>query len=173
MVMGKHFVQGHTYFSSRIHQAFAERYKFITILRDPVERYLSHYYFDLNKNTYMGIREPLEVFVETERGRKAGLIFARYFGDWSDNKTLDTATLVARAKENLHKFAAVGRIENLAPFEHQLRANVGIRVGFGHANKGEARENEREPLPAALRARIEALCASDQEIFDYVGRTWG
>jgi len=166
MACDTRYICGHFSFSERAYQAFGHRYKYITILRDPIDRYLSHYYFNARKKTDSPwkIDQSLAEFVESERGAEAGADFVKYFGGVREDGDYHSREAIDLAKGNLQRFAVVGVLENLADFEKQLVQKCGLKIRVGHANKTPGRRDQK--IDADLHRRIESICASDLELYE-------
>ena len=153
---------------------FGEQYRFVTILREPVSRYISHYFWDFQgPEEWARIEVPLEEFVESEQGARYGVAFGEFYSSLPADSDFGSADAVAAAKQNLHKFAAVGFLENMAGFQNKLKDALGVSVNIRHQNKGKVQERtKRQVVTPELRRRIEELCAPDIEIYDYARRTF-
>jgi hypothetical protein len=155
------YVQGHVHFDRRLYEAYRHSHRFVTLLRDPVERYLSQYYYDFGRNNRNRIDVPLETFVDTPRGIATGRVFLNYFGE-THREGLTEARHVDRAKANLELFTVTGLLDELDVFAEQVRHRLGVKLRIGHVNKGHRR---RQPISDELRGRIRERCAVDIEIY--------
>jgi hypothetical protein len=158
----------HVRFSEKAHDHFSDRYKFVTVLRNPVDRFISHYFWACNKPGAHGrIEEELEAFLETERARRLGATMVEYLCGLPKEVAPYSDEAVASAIANLAKFDVVGDIGDVPALEAKLREALGVRVSIGHENK--RRPTTRQPSQAtddpALRARVETLCAPDATVY--------
>lgn len=166
---GVRCIAAHVRFSERAYEQFGHRYKFITILREPVSRYISHYFWDLDgPEEWARISVGLDEFVETEQGRRYGLLFGENFSGLPSDSDFGSEQAVEAAKRNLDKFAAIGFLEDMPAFERKLKAELGIGISIRHENKGKAPDQtKKRVVTPEVRRRIEELCASDIEIYRY------
>lgn len=158
----------HVRFSAPAHRLFADKYKFITLLREPVGRFISHYFYSHGKPwAHANIEEDLTAFLETERARRFGAMYVEYFCGLPKEADLTAPASIASAKANLRKFDLIGRLDRMAAFEQNLREVLGVKIRIGHDNKARQDADTRKSIVTPeLRARIEQLCAPDLEIWE-------
>ncbi|MEW6753415.1 MAG: hypothetical protein AB1505_20895 [Candidatus Latescibacterota bacterium] len=168
------FVWAHVEFSETAHRLFGGRYRFVTLLRDPVERYLSNYYYDFGSPSPFAIREPLEEFVESERGAQLGRRFCQFYSGLPPDRAADTALAVRLAQQNLHRFAVVGFLHDTPGFVEQLGQLVGSRLRMGHTNRGRRpASGPQQEVSPPTRERIRVLCQPDVEVYEYALKHFG
>lgn len=166
-----HYVVGHIPFSKAAYKRFSSRYRFISILRDPVERFVSHYFHSYEREDYSRIVLPLEEFVETEDARRLGATYVAYLSGlpWTADFRTDEATSAAQA--NVEKLDCVGFVSDVVDFANRLQGVLGIRLRIGHENRGKAAGvSYRERLDPRLVERISDVCAPDMRVFDHASR---
>lgn len=170
MHCGVRCIAAHVGFSERAHQAFAGHYAFVTLLRDPVERFLSHYHHSFGRDDHSRIDLPLEAFVETPLARSFGTRYAEYFRGTPSLEALDARDTIEAAKRNLERLSVVGFMDSLDIFTAQMRSVLRIRISIGHENRGRRPAAATQSLSPALRAKIESICAPDIEIYAHAQR---
>ena len=159
-------VSAHVRFSAAAHAPFAGRYKFVTILREPVARFWSHYHWSHGKpHAHARIEEPFEAFLETERARRLGASYAEYFRGLPKDADFRSGEAIDAAVANLGRFDAVGRLDDLPAFEEGLRRVLRVRIRVGHENRGRPSEERSAADRPDLRARTAELCAPDLAIW--------
>lgn len=158
----------HVRFSMAAYERFHESYKFITVLRDPVKRFVSHYHWSHGKpHTHARIDDDFERFLDSPRARRIGATFVEYLCGLPKETPTDSDEAIGAAVVNLGKFAVVGAIEDVPVFESDTKAALGVRVKVGHENRGRpAAKRASELENPDLRARIEALCAPDIAVWN-------
>ena len=164
------FATGHFHCPPSLVTAFKDDWKFTTVLRHPVERWISGYVYDRHKSSSLQgkVDVSVEAFLESERGRYSGMTYLAYFSDIP--KTPDAGdhdTFVDQAKANLDNFALVGQLERLPDFLSSFSKLSGKPLKMKHVNKtprndikGEIRSNER------LMQRIEEVCQPDIKLYN-------
>jgi hypothetical protein len=161
-------VAAHIPFSEVAFDTFSDRYAFGTILRDPVERFISNYYWSNTRPASdRRIDEPFEDFLETPQAVRLGSTYVRYF---SGNPAHDpfTGRDVDRAIENLRRLHCVGFLDDLRTFEAALLRLTGRRLRIGKENVRNTGGKRQKILSGPLREKVLATCAADQAIWDAV-----
>lgn len=162
-----HGLSLHVRFSNIAYERFRETYKFVTILREPVARFISHYHWSHGKpDAHARIEEDFTAFLETERAKRLGATYVEYFGGLPKDADITSEAAVAAAIENLGKFDVVGDLAALGGFESDIRKSLRVRVRIGHENARKKSGGRKELDDPEMRARIEALCAPDIAVWN-------
>lgn len=159
----------HVPFSRAAYDEFSGRYKFITLLREPVSRFLSHYNWSHNRPQAHGhIPEDFDTFLATRRARAMGAEFVEIFSDLPVGTDLRSTESIDRAVQHLAGFDIVGRLDDLDGFAIGIRQTLGVRVRIGHENKTsrEANNVTRASLGEAQLAQVREICAPDIEVWN-------
>lgn len=161
-------VAAHVPFSNAAFDRFATGYSFVTLLRDPVDRFISHYYWNHDRpDAHFRISEAFEAFLESERASALGSTYVRYFcGEPGEKFT--RRTHVDSAIRNLHRMDFVGFLDDLAQFQTKLRAITGKRLAIGSENVGNTRARRDAILSGPLRDRVLEVCAPDRDVWEAV-----
>lgn len=155
----------------------------VTVLRDPVDRFISVYYYwrQLHEGGRMewGPRTAAAMSLEE---------FAGYFGEnalieeffnrvtWQvafshhlvrrrELLGITRAELLVRAKENLSKCAVVGCLEDIPKFVSDCRDVLGIELDVGEKNVTKKRKSADE-VPDDLRRKITQWMPLDMELYE-------
>ena len=158
----------HVRFSNAAYERFSDRYKFITILREPVSRFISHYNWSSARPGSHGYIEPdFDAFLGSERAARLGAEYAEFFADLPARADIRSDEAVSAAIANLGKFSVVGRLDDLQGFTAALRKELGIRCRIGTDNKTEKRPDliRYSTLNEAQKERVLELCAPDRAIW--------
>lgn len=160
------WISGHMRFSPTAYEQFHDRYRFITVLRDPVQRYLSDYGKNFNKQTETATSLPLVDYLNTAQGRSRGCVYAEYFSGLPANADFRTDDAAELALENLLKFDVIGFTDEMDQFAKSVSKALGVRVMVGHENKrSRADVKQSSQLSDAEMAKLEAVCASDIYVY--------
>ncbi|WP_162174088.1 sulfotransferase family 2 domain-containing protein [Actibacterium atlanticum] len=153
----------HVRFSEIAYQRFKDNYKFVTMLRDPVKRFVSHYHWSYGKpQAHARIEDDFETFLESPRAKRIGATYVEYLCGLPKDVPTDSDEAVSAAISNLGKFSVVGDISDTRSFEQDIRKELGVRVKIKHENKGSKASRSRSELEnPEWRAKIESLCAPD------------
>lgn len=163
-------VAGHYQIDATLLEEFAENHTFMTVLRDPVKRWISHFFFNRYKEgDHYRIEKDLDEFLETDRAISYGELYVNYFtgkGD-ADAGIGRDPEIMGEAKENLAKFDMIGFLEDLDAFRSEFERRFGAELTLVHRNKNPApKKRRREQLTPAIREKIRELCQPDIELYE-------
>ena len=157
----KRLITGHVQYDPDLHAGPARNYRFVTLLRDPVERFVSHFHYLQRAHPNPDRASTLQGFLDSADAQRLASQYAFYFaGQWV-SATADTPALVRRAIGHLSCFDLVGDLSAPDDFLHGLRRLTGTPILRLRRNVAPAPPS----VPAALLPRIEALCAADIAIY--------
>ncbi|PAU81208.1 hypothetical protein CK501_06515 [Halovibrio salipaludis] len=163
-----YFIGGHVPFNRAAYDHLGKGYRFITVLRDPVERFISEYFYNRGRNHQARIDADLAEYIESPLGQRNALRCCEYFSGQLDLDLEDPESLKHRAKDNLKAFDVVGFTDSMGVFEQKVRQALNVRVSFGRENQGNRSSAEiNKEITPALRSRLEDLCKHDREIYDF------
>jgi hypothetical protein len=154
----------HVPFSGIAYENFHDRYKFITILREPVSRFLSHYNWSSRKiDAHAQIDMDFDSFLGSERALRLGAEIVETFADVPTHADTRSPDAIARAVSNLNRMDIVGRLDDLAGFGAALKRELGIRIKIGHENKGPKSGGgvSYRDLNGPQKRQLEDICAPD------------
>jgi len=156
---------------------------FVTVLRDPVERWISNYRFDKVRNTNPS-RQPwrdnpqpivneMRTVMHSQRGRELGRIYTWMLGGIEATGRIDSSEAVELAKENLSRFTVLGIAEDLTSLTPQLKRIYGREVVFTRRrNTTDSMERDERvdydvlrEVNDEIRDELRLLCAQDMEIY--------
>lgn len=160
---GKHYVQGHVAYDPLVFAPLRGRAAFVTLLRDPEERVISHYYFDRRLNTL-----SFSDFLASNRGRSECQIYSHFFGGLPFDSGPATASHRDAAIAALKEFAVVGILELPHLLQRQLQQGLGMSFRLPHRNAGAQREQRASSSSEVEenRAKLRELCRYDIEIYE-------
>jgi len=167
------FICGHFAHRRRAFAGHEDDFELITILRSPLSRMLSRFYFKNDQHRHFPIEGAIADWLETNDARAAATVFTRMFvGDVELMRRLANGTSNAemgdaalQAIENLKRFTIVGTLEQIGAFEQGIRRRYGIRARIGHARSNPAYPRFGEQ-PSAVQDRLRELCREDMTIYE-------
>ena len=167
------FISGHFAYSRRAFVHHEDEFDLITILRNPLSRTLSRFYFRGDQQDHFPIEGELSDWLLTDHAKAAATVFTTMFlGDielmrrlmlGGDKADLHAAAL--QAIDNLKRFAIVGTLEQLGAFEHAIQQRYGIRTRMGHARNNPIYPRFAQQ-PPAVQDRLRELCHEDMMIYE-------
>lgn len=158
---GSHYIQGHAPIDQDFISQYADEFLFVTLLRDPVDRFISHYHFDPRCRKY-----PFPEFLESRRGWIESHILCYFFGEqpWGVREGIEGAP--ARAIQNLKRFSVVGVLEDQEAFSRECQANLGVKIALPKRNIGAQRKEKKYDIAESDMAKLKEMCALDREIYE-------
>ena len=161
---GVRFVSGHFRFDERIYAAFHQRYRFVTLLRNPTRRWVSHYFYNRYKqhSQHRAISLELEHYLQTDAARRQGSIAVRYIGGTRADGDYNSEAAITCAKQNLEHFALVGCLEDLGRFVEVFQSRFHARLSIPQRNENPKDSAEiQSAITPDIERRIDALCEPD------------
>lgn len=158
---GKRLIAGHVQYDAALHAGAARHYAFVTLLRDPVERFVSHYHYLQRMHPDPARAPTLDRFLESADAHRLASQYLFYFGGAWQRPGVDAGALVRTAISNLSCFDLVGDLAAPGDFARSLRRL--IRTPLIRLRRNAAPVPLR--IPPHLRPRIEELCAPDMAIY--------
>ena len=163
------YVTGHFVFSETAYRAFAEKFAFVTILRDPCQRWVSAYYYNRYKDSdHRKVDLDIDDYLQSAFGQAQGHEYVKFLGGANEDGDYRSRTAIDRAKRNLHKFVVVGFLEHLQQFIDEFEKRFRLRLLLKKSNEN--------PMPYAYRKamltndrveRIKSICEPDREVYQY------
>lgn len=153
-------IAGHVQYNPHLHAYAARDYAYVTLLRDPVERFVSHYNYVQRHHPDPQRAPTLDRFVDTPDAVRLGTQYLFYFA--GPPKSGQNA--ITQAISNLGRFTVVGNLAEPDRFADRLRNLIGTPLPRWRRNTAP----NPTQVPSHLRARIEELCAPDIRIFQAV-----
>ncbi|MCK4761354.1 MAG: sulfotransferase family 2 domain-containing protein [Candidatus Aminicenantes bacterium] len=154
---------------------------YLTLLRDPCERVVSHYYDVLRRENHylhkavagkkeksLTLKEYVEnkLSIELDNGQTrilAGVGWGAGFGECS-------AAMLEQAKKNLETFAAVGISEEFEAYLDLINKKFGWEIPAYDRRNVAGNRPEKESLDRETLSVLEQYNALDIELYDYARR---
>ena len=158
MHQDQEFVGGHFLFDEQSYDVFNENYAWVTVMRDPVHRMISHYREEVRSGL---IADDFELYLDGPIAQRHSTMLARYYSGWN-NGDLEVADLASRALTNLEKFDVVGFLNSMDSFQSEVATLTGRRIRMGYSRKAVA---EMPSINEDLVKRVQEMCKTDTYIF--------
>lgn len=159
---GVDLVTGHIpYFDYRNRVKNPESWLSAVVLRNPVDRWLSEYFYNFGKeSSHLKVEDDLAQYLETERAALAGQLYSR----WFSNAQADPAVAIA----NLKKVDCLGFQENLDGFVEVLSDRLGKGLKLEQVNLRPKSQRARlADVTEDEMNRVKDLCKKDIEIYEH------
>jgi hypothetical protein len=159
---GKETVVGH--FRYGLHRHFDRPCTYVTILREPLDRLVSHYYLQRESprdpRHEIAVRYPIEQWAERVVDADNGQV--QFIAGLTGAPTRDT---LARAEKNLRAFALVGLTHRFDETVVLMKRHLGIdRAAQPRANAGRIRVDV-DHVPARTREALAPYVRLDDELY--------
>ena len=162
------FISGHYPFDKNIYQNHKDTWNFVTLLRDPVARWYSEYFWNRYKNhDYQKTEMTIEEYVESDQGIMNARSFTNFLSHSDKHNIIPSVQEVQEAIENLSKMRVVGCLEDLERFRDNMKEAFGRKPLIFKRNNSPARAEQRV-LPdknSDIHKRVLELTAGDAEIY--------
>lgn len=160
-------VHGHYRYARSIFDRFHESWDFITLLRHPVDRWFSHYYFSLaHEGSEYHLDLSLEQHIETQRAANDATELVRSFADLDHADSPRSDDAIERAIANLRELAIVGTLEDLGSFSKAFEARYHYSLDIPHVNVTPDRvRTPRDEIDPAIIERVWEFCEPDLRVF--------
>ena len=159
MAWGSWLIHGHVLFSQKADTHFGSRYRYVTLLRDPVERMISNYRMAVNAGVVL---EGLDTYLTSAIARSHAQVYLRYLSGQTVVSEDDMDKSIMQAQTQLARFSVVGFLDDLPDFQRQYRQVFGVPLHIKSHNRGKG---EMPSLNSTQIKQIHGLCAADIEIF--------
>jgi hypothetical protein len=163
------FISGHYPFDKNIYQDHQSNWNFVTLLRDPVARWYSEYFWNRYKNhDYQRTDLSLEEYAHTRQGIMNGRSFVNFFSHADGHDVIATQADIDEAIENLKSMRVIGLLEDLPRFKQDMKIQFGRTPIFWNRNSSPA-SAEQKVIPdenSDLHKKILEITAGDLEIYE-------
>lgn len=165
------FVSGHFAYSEKAYQKCGDQWHFLTVLRHPIKRWFSHYFYSkYNSNAHFGISEDISTF-ESHRAFMIGCLYVRNLSegfDWTDRNNVDMDRAVEMAIKALDNFSLVGCLEHLDLMKQQFEEKFGVKLFIDTSNKNPiSKVKQQQEISDDVRKKVEEICAPDMVVYNY------
>ena len=167
------YLGGHFAFSKKAYHEFGKQWHFITILRHPVDRWFSHYFYNRFKTTdeLFRISEDLSTFVHSERALILGRQYVENLTEGPDRPNQhDTASDIpaTAAIKALGGFSLIGCLEHLDVMQRDFEKLFGIKLNVPQSNVNPlSKDQQRDKISDEIRNRVEEICKPDLQVYPY------
>jgi len=166
------FGSGHGHCRPCVVKAFKEEWAFVTVLRNPIDRWISHYIYSTYKMHDWGRdnKLPIEEFLQSPRALGFGRKYLEYFSDYSEAPdSADLSHYMTQAIETLSCFRVVGALEMMPAWKDAVQAKLGMQIYLPFFNISPCpEEQKRIRSNRKLMGEIAELCQHDIKIYEQV-----
>ncbi|MEM7076742.1 MAG: hypothetical protein AAF484_16770 [Pseudomonadota bacterium] len=159
-------IHGHVLLTDRVRRHLLERYKLLTLMRDPISRTISNY----RMAVAVGIADPdPEVWLGSAIARAHCTTYLRYLSGQHHVDPEAEPESLNRALDALDQFSLIGFIQNLETFSTQFEKTFGAKLTLNRYNQARGPEIE---LTGPQRDRLHDMCAADSAVYAEALKRW-
>ena len=168
MEEGYKCIAGHIPFSPNLFEHPENKYIVITILRDPVQRFISKYMYNYHKSSkHCKFEMTFSEYLDSEAGKRSGQEYLRYLSGKSFNESkLSEADLLEISKMNIKKIDLVGFLEDLELFRSLFQKKTGIKLRIPHKNRTKDLVKEQS-FDKHTISLIQEICKYDIKLYNF------
>lgn len=162
------YITGHVGFCASAFNAYSASYRFVSVLRHPVDRFISDY-LDLSVRgaSYYRTDLSIEEYLETEEAEIRANTLCLYFSSSDKSVNRYDSEDLKLAQANIEKLDLVGFVDDMPRFNRELNSLLGIRIKVGHENKSLAGSSDkRDSFSQNVISKINRLCERDVELYE-------
>lgn len=161
------YISGHFAYSDKAMQAYGDDWHYITLLRDPVSKWFSQYFFNRHKNNdHYKLDCTLEEFLTTDEAKHLGRNYSYLLVDGISSEEAATDAAISQAIKNLEKFALVGVLEKLDWFYKDFQTVFGTELKLENCNKNPlSAKQQQQQIKDDIRAQVEEICQPNIQIY--------
>ena len=163
------YITGHFWVNEHLPTIKPLGYSIITCLRNPVDRWFSHFLYGRYKEgSYGRIEEDIDEFLQSQEAESFGTTYVRYLGGIRDNREYTSESAVERAICNLDMFDMVGFLHQMDDFRTHLKEITGFNLRPEHRRKSPANTALKEKIKNSreIRNAVEKLCEPDLAVYE-------
>lgn len=165
------YIFGHYPFSSELAQRYGDQWTFVTLLRDPVKRWYSEYYWNRYKShSYDKTALDIEAYFDSPQGQRDCFSFVNFLVPRQNPQDLPSEADIQTAIRNLDYFAVIGVLEDMEGFRSALAQAFGYKPVFIKRNVSPAPEEKKviPPEDSDFHQKLLAHLAADMRIYKAV-----
>lgn len=168
------YIAGHFRYSDKVYKEFGQDWDFMTILRHPVKKWISQYFFNRSKkDNHFSIDSDLESFLHSEAGKKLGSDYVQKLTDKNLDLDPTSEDAISIAAENLSNFSLVGFLEDVNGFTQSYKDLFGVSLKIENKNSNPvSKKQQRSQISSQLRHKIEEICQPDIKLYELAAKQW-
>jgi len=163
------YISGHFPFSRDAYLKYGEKFTYVTVLRNPVKRWISSYFFNRYK-TDKHMQSSIEIadHLGTAFGISQGYELIKFLGGARIDGNYTSIHAINRAKENLDKFEVIGFLEDLGKFSSEFYDRFQVKINIGKKNQNPMPQGyQTSTITPELMKKIYSICQPDMQVYEY------
>ena len=165
VMRGVRCISAHARYNPTLRAAERRPRRYVTVLREPVSRFVSHYLYVKRHHPDSVEGSEIESFLESEQARRFGSEYLFYFAGRYQVGETEIGGLVRTACENLDGFDVVGDTAKMDAFRESVERTLGVRLLKLQRNMRPA--GSQPGFSEAQMRRVRDICAPDLAIYEH------
>ena len=169
------FVSGHYPFSLKAFNEFGNDWNYITILREPVSRWISAFFarkYTKNQISHVKINDSLEEFIDSYEAVRLGNSYIRQMLVLDERvKEYSSKDSILKTIDILKRFKLVGILENLDQFLNEFELIFGARPILSRDNTSPVTKKFKDmQINEQILEKVRELCKPNVEVYNYFAK---
>ena len=157
---------GHYRLGRKTFENYKNDWNFITLIRNPVDRWYSHYFFNKNTDSIFNIDMELNEFVETQEALYMGSTYIDVITGETSLEKQRSQKYIEETISLLREFTIVGRLENLHKFCKDFKTKFSKDLHIPHLNITQSEKRKGwDNIPDAIHKKVVEICRPNIEIY--------
>ena len=167
-IQDRDLISGHFQYSQELANLMPAQYDWLTVLRHPVERFLSQYEYSTDHVS------EFSQFLKTDLAERYSAYLRYYLAGprWMMRSHTNPEGAVQQALDNLVEFKVIGFQDQMGRFEEQFQESYGVKLRLQKINQNK-RSLFWSELNVADKRALEGLCAPDLVIYEQARKRFG
>ena len=165
----KKFISGHFPLSNTVLRHLQGKYALVVILRNPVNRWISSYFFNRYKiSDHRKINEDVMEHLDTPFGRSQGYELVKFIGGHNKEGDYTSSEAIQRAIRNLHRFDIIGFLEHIDLFVDSFHTFFNRRLNIKQKNTSPVSKSYQQSIiDKTVSEKIAEICSPDCQLYEY------
>jgi hypothetical protein len=163
------YISGHFAYSEKAVERFKDEWSLITLLRHPVSKWFSKYFYNRYKthSTHYKLECDLNTYVASETAIADGSDYVRCFAEAGMRHKSTSDEAVNEAIANLNNFNLVGVLEHVDSFSNEYQSLFDVKLSIGHERRNPLpKSRQEEQITDEIRERVTEICQPDLKVYE-------
>lgn len=167
-ISSRKYIDGHFVYSQKAFEEFGDEWKFVTLLRHPVSKWFSKYFYNRYKESlHYKLDCDLETYVESKTGIAEGSDYVRCLTGLSLFHDSNSKRAVEQAIGNLHNFFLIGVLEKIDVFKNKFKRQFGTKLYIERFRSNPLpKSKQEEQISDGIKKRVEEICQPDIQVYN-------
>lgn len=169
-ISSRKYIDGHFVYSEKAFKEFGDEWKFVTLLRHPVSKWFSKYFFNrYKKGSHYKLDCDFETYIESKTGIAEGSDYVRCLTGSNLLHDSNLERAVEQAIRNLNNFTVIGVLEKINLFVRDFERQFGTKLFIEHLRSNPLPKiKQEEQITNRIKQRVEEICQPDIEVYKAV-----